>query len=54
MPRAYNLGGVPVKVLFAPDHTPELEIMKQMLKADRAGSTSRSSPSPGPRGSTTR
>lgn len=33
VPRAYNLGGVPVKVLFAPDHTPELEIMKQMLKA---------------------
>ena len=24
--------GVPVKVLFAPDHTPELELMKQMLK----------------------
>jgi hypothetical protein len=37
VPRAYNLGGVPVKVLFAPDHTPELEIMKQMLKAHRAG-----------------
>ncbi|RKR92479.1 phosphatidylserine/phosphatidylglycerophosphate/cardiolipin synthase-like enzyme [Micromonospora pisi] len=33
VPRAYNLGGVPVKVLFAPDHAPELEIMKQMLKA---------------------
>ena len=33
MPRAYNLKGVPVKVLFAPDHTPELEIMKQMLKS---------------------
>jgi phosphatidylserine/phosphatidylglycerophosphate/cardiolipin synthase-like enzyme len=33
VPRAYNVGGVPVKVLFAPDHTPELEIMKQMLKA---------------------
>lgn len=33
VPRAFNLGGVPVKVLFAPDHTPELEIMKQMLKA---------------------
>lgn len=33
IPRAYNLGGVPVKVLFAPDHAPELEIMKQMLKA---------------------
>jgi phosphatidylserine/phosphatidylglycerophosphate/cardiolipin synthase-like enzyme len=33
VPRAYNLAGVPVKVLFAPDHTPELEIMKQILKA---------------------
>ena len=33
VPRAYNLEGVPVKVLFAPDHTPELEIMKQMLKS---------------------
>jgi phosphatidylserine/phosphatidylglycerophosphate/cardiolipin synthase-like enzyme len=33
VPRAYNLNGVPVKVLFAPDHTPELELMKQMLKA---------------------
>jgi phosphatidylserine/phosphatidylglycerophosphate/cardiolipin synthase-like enzyme len=33
IPRTYNLDGVPVKVLFAPDHTPELEIMKQMLKA---------------------
>ena len=31
-PGTYDLGGVPVKVLFAPDHTPELEIMKQMLK----------------------
>lgn len=33
VPRAYNLAGVPVRVLFAPDHTPELEIIKQMLKA---------------------
>lgn len=33
MPRAYNLGGVPVKVLFAPDHSPELEITKQINKA---------------------
>ena len=32
MPRVYDLAGVPVKVLFAPDHTPELEIIKQMLK----------------------
>ena len=33
VPSAFNLQGVPVKVLFAPDHTPELEIMKQILKA---------------------
>jgi phosphatidylserine/phosphatidylglycerophosphate/cardiolipin synthase-like enzyme len=33
VPRAFNLDGVPVRVLFAPDHTPELEIMKQMLKS---------------------
>jgi len=32
VPETYNLSGVPVKVLFAPDHTPELEFMKQMLK----------------------
>lgn len=35
VPQAINLGGVPVKILFAPDHTPELEIMKQMLKAKK-------------------
>ncbi|MBG0831087.1 phospholipase [Planomonospora sp. ID67723] len=33
VPEACNLNGIPVKVLFAPDHAPELEIMKQMLKA---------------------
>jgi phosphatidylserine/phosphatidylglycerophosphate/cardiolipin synthase-like enzyme len=32
MPRVYNLNGVPVRILFAPDDTPELEIVKQMLK----------------------
>ena len=32
IPATYDAGGVPVKVLFAPDHTPELELMKQMLK----------------------
>ena len=32
VPAVYDLAGVPVKVLFAPDHTPELEIVKQMLK----------------------
>ncbi len=35
VPRAYNLGGVPVRVLFAPDHTPELELTKQILKAEK-------------------
>lgn len=35
VPRAYNLGGVPVKVLFAPDHSPELEIIKQINKCVR-------------------
>jgi phosphatidylserine/phosphatidylglycerophosphate/cardiolipin synthase-like enzyme len=35
VPRAFNLNGVPVKVLFAPMHTPELEIMKQMLKSSK-------------------
>ncbi len=32
MPKIYNLNGVPVRILFAPDDTPELEIVKQMLK----------------------
>ncbi len=35
VPRAINLGGVPVKILFAPDHTPELEIVKQILKCEK-------------------
>lgn len=34
-PATYDLGGVPVRVLFAPDHTPELEIVKQILKGLR-------------------
>jgi len=33
VPTCHNINGIPVKVLFAPEHTPELEIMKQMLKA---------------------
>ena len=37
VPTTYDLGGVPVKVLFAPDHTPELEFMKQMLKVRPKG-----------------
>ena len=32
IPGTYNLKGVPVRILFAPDDTPELEIVKQMLK----------------------
>jgi len=32
VPALFGLSGVPAKVLFAPEHTPELEIMKQMLK----------------------
>lgn len=37
VPATYGLGGVPVKILFAPDHTPELEFMKQMLKVKEQG-----------------
>jgi phosphatidylserine/phosphatidylglycerophosphate/cardiolipin synthase-like enzyme len=36
VPATYDLGGVPVRVLFAPDHTPELEIVKQILKGSEA------------------
>ncbi|MCH9020656.1 MAG: phospholipase [Proteobacteria bacterium] len=32
-PRNLRVAGIRVKVLFAPDHAPEMEIMKQMLKA---------------------
>ena len=32
-PPEINVSGVRVKVLFAPDHNPEMEIMKQILKA---------------------
>jgi len=32
-PRNNRVGGVCVRALFAPDHAPEMEIMKQMLKA---------------------
>lgn len=35
VPKAYSVGGVPVKVLFAPDHTPELEITKQINKCEQ-------------------
>lgn len=33
VPPEKSVSDVPVKVLFAPDHNPEMEIMKQMLKA---------------------
>lgn len=33
LPKTINVKGVPVRVLFAPDDHPELEIVKQMLKA---------------------
>jgi phosphatidylserine/phosphatidylglycerophosphate/cardiolipin synthase-like enzyme len=32
-PKTYKVAGISIKVLFAPDHSPEMEIMKQMLKA---------------------
>ena len=32
-PTEVTVSNVPIKVLFAPDHNPEMEIMKQMLKA---------------------
>lgn len=32
-PKDVVVSNVPVRVLFAPDHNPEMEIMKQMLKA---------------------
>ena len=35
VPQLFGLAGIPAKVLFAPEHTPELEIMKQMLKGTR-------------------
>lgn len=32
-PRKNRVGGISVRALFAPDHAPEMEIMKQILKA---------------------
>lgn len=32
-PKDAVISGVPIRVLFAPDHNPEMEIMKQMAKA---------------------
>ena len=36
-PKTHDLSDVPVKVLFAPDHGPESEVIKQMLKCPRGG-----------------
>lgn len=33
IPKTAVVSNIPIKVLFAPDHSPEMEIMKQMLKA---------------------
>ena len=33
-PKTFNIEGVPVRILFAPDDAPELEIIKQMLKCN--------------------
>ena len=33
VPREAEVSGIRVKPLFAPDHAPEMEIMKQILKA---------------------
>jgi phosphatidylserine/phosphatidylglycerophosphate/cardiolipin synthase-like enzyme len=35
-PREFTLGGMRVKPLFAPRHGPEMEVMKQMLKATKS------------------
>jgi len=32
-PPRHTVRGLPIKILFAPDHGPEMEIMKQMMKA---------------------
>lgn len=36
-PRTFGVGGVPVKILFAPDHGPEAEVVKQLLKCPERG-----------------
>ncbi len=35
-PKTFDTGNVPTTVLFAPDHAPEMVIMKQMLKAKQS------------------
>ncbi|MES9831943.1 MAG: phospholipase D-like domain-containing protein [Candidatus Thiodiazotropha sp. DIVDIV] len=32
-PKELSVSDIPIKILFAPDHNPEMEIMKQMMKA---------------------
>lgn len=34
-PQETEVSGIPIKILFAPDHNPEMEIMKQMTKAKK-------------------
>ena len=34
-PKMVSVSDIPVRVLFAPDHNPEMEIMKQMMKAQK-------------------
>lgn len=36
-PKTIDVDGVPVKVLFAPDHGPEAEVVKQLLKCPKGG-----------------
>ena len=36
-PKTHDVGGVPVKVLFSPDHGPEAEVVKQLLKCPNGG-----------------
>ena len=35
-PKDVIVSGIPIRVLFAPDHNPEMEIMKQMAKAKKS------------------
>jgi phosphatidylserine/phosphatidylglycerophosphate/cardiolipin synthase-like enzyme len=37
VPTTFDLNGIPVKVAFAPDHSPELELMKQLLTVGAGG-----------------
>jgi phosphatidylserine/phosphatidylglycerophosphate/cardiolipin synthase-like enzyme len=36
IPKDVIVSGIPIRVLFAPDHNPEMEIMKQMAKAKKS------------------